>query len=470
MRRTVSALRSRHALPRLLVIDMTASGNGTATGEIKSNLLKGWPQDAFLQLARKDSQNYAKVTMTGGGYSNVSLKMADGMDAIRNFGPDIVLCRPLAESPELNSLALEASEKLGIPVVTWIMDDWPARLEAEDPDTWGKVEPVFRALIDRSAACLSISEAMSEAFAKRYGKPFQPFANGIALDDWPTLARPARSTFVVRYAGGIAPDMNRASLLRVAQAVDVLAKQGVDIRFEISTQKWWLEQCKDLFAAFPTTTLELADKTASDYRRWIGEADLLLIAYNFDEQSLKYVQYSIANKMPECLASGVPVLIHGPKRAATVAYLSDGLAHVVAEPDVTALVNAIKELQASPKRRAELAAAGRARASDRHNIHKLREKLGALIAASAWANGRGDQVSSPSVMPLPTLSGGGGTQSSLLALTAEVLLGKRDATTFSDDPALKAMLALAEQELGTDDPAVRHLRRVETFSRRERSE
>ncbi|MFM8552616.1 MAG: hypothetical protein ACKOCD_09995, partial [Nitrospiraceae bacterium] len=322
-------------VPRLLVLDMTAIGNRTATGEIKSNLLADWPGTRLLQIAVGEKSGLAVVRRKGDSYPVESVTAEKARIAILDFDPQVILYRPVPQTEALHLLAMDLIDKTSRPLVTWIMDDWPARMDAEAPVQWEKMETDLRHLLARSAVALSISDYMSEAFAKRYGRAFLALANGVDPADWPVHFPPPRENFLIRYAGGIAPDMNRASLLRCAEAVEALVWSGLKIRFEISTQLWWKMECDPLFAHFPSTTLEVADKPLAGYRQWIAEADLLLIAYNFDEASLRYVRYSMANKLPECLASGVAVLAHGPRGIATIDYLEGArIARVVAEPDV----------------------------------------------------------------------------------------------------------------------------------------
>jgi hypothetical protein len=374
--------------PRVLLIDMTAAGNGTATGEIKSNLLADWPEAAFLQIAQHGKEGLATVRREGTRFVATDLAMGQGADKIIDaarqmidaFAPDVVLYRPTPDTEMLHRFAMAEIERLKKPLLIWIMDDWPARMEAEAPDAWARMAPDLSNLLARSATRLSISGAMSETFVRRYGMPFRPLANGIDPADWLPVARPEREEFVLRYAGGLAADMNRDSILRIAASVERLARTGTKIRFEISTQRWWLEQFKGLFARFSSTQLMLADKTIPEYRRWLAEADAVVIAYNFDGESLRYIRYSMANKMPECLASGAAILAHGPQAAATIAYLAGAdVARIVDTPDEAALTVALSELAGDPKARVVLAETARRQAFTEHNIHRLRITFASIL-------------------------------------------------------------------------------------------
>ncbi|MFN4156369.1 MAG: hypothetical protein ACK4HF_17110 [Paracoccaceae bacterium] len=453
---------------RLLVLDMTAIGNGTATGEIKASLLKDWPEDSLLQLARRDADNLSLVAPKEGKYTNTPLPLKDAIETIRGFGPDVILCRPLAETPELNKLALEASRDLNIPLITWIMDDWPARVEAESPSEWATIQHDFFSLIARSATLLSISGQMSAAFAKRYGRPFVPIANGIDPADWPALDKPERDTFIIRYAGGIAPDMNRDSLLEVAAAVDALSQAGLNVRLEISTQPWWLSQSQSQFSPFASTRLESTNRTPAEYRRWLSEADLLLICYNFDEKSLRYIRHSMANKMPECLASGVPVFAFGPEEAATIGYLAQGnLAHVVSTRDPRILQDALTFIMSEKSTMKSLAATARSHTFEHHNIHMIRDKFRRNITdATAKSAGPAAKVSATaaclSVRPNSTHASKSEVDPVFEAvyLSGALLTGKMSLTDLASGSAHESRLQGLKQSLGTSHPAMHHLLNV----------
>jgi hypothetical protein len=370
--------------PRLLVLDMTATGNHSATGEIKSTLLADWPADRLLQIAAQNPHGLATVRRSGAGWPVAPLDAAAARRAVSDFGPELILYRPVPGSPALHDLAMEMVRAGTVPLASWIMDDWPARMADDDPAAWAAMAPDLDLVLERSALRLSISAAMSAAFATRYGRPFVPLANGIDPDDWPVVAKPSAGDgiFRLRYAGGLATDMNRASLSRIAEAVERIGRSGSKISLQILTQKWWLDQAKAEFGKYAYTQILAATLAPRDYRKWVAQADAVIVAYNFDPATRRYVQYSMANKMPECLASGAVVLAHGPAGLATIDHLADtGAAVMVTEDSDAAVEQAIRALQDDPGRRGELAARARALAFDRHNVFSLRDRLQRLLAA-----------------------------------------------------------------------------------------
>lgn len=364
------------AAPRLLMFDMTGIGDGTATGEIKANLFGDWPADRILQIARC-GQGLVQVRRDASGkwvQSQVTTEAACA--AIADFAPEALLYRPVPNVPHLHEFAMEVIRGSDLPLACWLMDDWPTELAATDPAQWAKLDPDLNEILTRSSQCLSICDTMSAAFGMRYGKPFRAFANGIDPAQWPVPKLHHGQRLLLRYAGGLAPNMTLDSVLRLARAVEALAKAGHDIRFEINTQSWWYEQSKDLFANFSHTAIGTERRSPEQYRTWLNEADVVAIAYNYDAETLRYVRYSMANKLPECLASLAVLFVHGPAEIATVdSLLGTKAAEVVTEDSDAAVQKTLLALLTDPERRSQLAKAGYERACQHHNLHDLRHSL-----------------------------------------------------------------------------------------------
>lgn len=370
--------------PKLLILDMTAMGNGTATGDVKASLFEGWPADRFLQIASHNGdRSLAKVTVDEqAGYITTPQSETACLEAVREFDPDIILYRPVPKTPKLHDFAMGVVEAFDKPIATWLMDDWPAELEETGSPEWNRLGPDLETLLSRAALNLSICDKMSEAFAERYGVPFKAFANGVNPVQCPPPKHHDQRTLRIRYSGGLAKNMTLDSVLRVAKVVEELGEAGHDVCLEINTQRWWMRDFGHHFSDFDHTSIDATNRDAESYRAWLSEADAVLIAYNFDEDTLRYVRYSMANKMPECLASGAVVLGHGPRDIATIAYLADTKAAIIVEePSEQALNDAIKALLKNPARRNALSQKARAIAFDRHNLVDLREALRAEIAS-----------------------------------------------------------------------------------------
>lgn len=374
------------AYPRLLVIDMTPMANGTATGDLKSTLFEGWPSEKLLQVASLGKDKLGLVRLEGARSESKPADWGSVCAAIDEFSPDAILYRPVPNVAWLHELAMSTVRRLKKPLLSWIMDDWPAELAETDPIQWAQLEPDLLDVLGRSSARLSICSAMSTAFETRYGQTFTALANGVLPEDWAASHVHEAGSLTLRYAGGLATNMTRDSVLRIARAVETLAEQGLRIKLEINTQAWWLRESRALFEAFEHTVIESRNRSGPEYRAWLQGADVTIIAYNFDPTTHRYVQYSFANKLPECLASGSVLFAHGPRGLATIDYLaSSGAAAVVSANSDAAVEDEIRKLFMDPALRNTLSARGRALAFSRHNLLKLREEFRALVANSVPA-------------------------------------------------------------------------------------
>lgn len=368
-------------MPRLLLIDITAMGDGTATGEVKQNLLSDWNEEQILQVCSAGPERIGTCKLGADIVPVSEMRLAQ---IAKDFNPEIILYRPVPDNRALHSAAMKLIRSSDKPLVTWIMDDWPSRLVAEGARDAVAVIDDLRELLHRSCLRLSIGDAMSEAFEARYGVNFTPFANGVDPNDWPMkLQTPTVGPCRVRYAGSLADNMTLDSVARVAHVIESLATDR-DMIFEIKTREIWHTRAKDHFAGLVRTRFITDMLRPEEYRAWVRDADIAVIAYNFDAPSQDYVRYSMANKMPECLASGAPVLAHGPRGIATIDYLAEqdcvALADDVDEHRLAAILG---DLAADSAKRTTLAGRARNVAFANHNLCRLRAELSEAIVNAA---------------------------------------------------------------------------------------
>jgi glycosyltransferase involved in cell wall biosynthesis len=304
------------------------------------------------------------------------------------FRPEIIYT--LAGGPYMRLVRIVARE-YRIPVVAHMMDDWPAVVGA-----WGLLGPVVRRRLTRdlenifreAALRLTISDAMTVAYEKRYRYPFAAFCNPSEVGEYLPLARNAwvtPKTFRIAYIGTILSNNQRDSLLDVARAVDALNHAGEKVEFHVYSA--WsdryrkpLEENRGVHAHPP-----LDD--ASTFKNLVA-ADLLLIPVNFDQRSQRYIRYSMPAKVPFYMVSGTPILVYGPEGVASVDYARrDGWAMVVSERKPEALRSALRNLMRNEELREKLARTAQAVVQKNHDAVKIRADFqAALIAAAQGGN------------------------------------------------------------------------------------
>lgn len=387
--------------PRTVVFDWTTTGNGTATGEIKHNLF-GSPAAndcIFISLDR----HQLRVDDKSGTRHLKQDETAEIERIVDDFKPQLILYRPVADSDRFHQLAMNyIARRSDLPLAVWIMDDWLDRMRLPEPARYKQYDADWRKLLARSVARLSISEAMSAQFAKRYGTDFVAVANGVIPEQWPQPKKKPGKPFTVRYAGGLARDMTASSVYNVAQAIEDLAEAGRPIVFDIHTRPWWHKAEGDRYARLKHTRFSMDDKSSQAYREWLSGADTVLIAYNFDEESLRYTHASLANKLPECLACGAPLLAVGPRATATIKYLQDLQYELVLDDGyVKKIAATLARLMDDTARYAAIAEHGQRLAFDRFNLATARTRLSQTLWQAAGKPASPNSNAATAAQPAP---------------------------------------------------------------------
>ena len=333
--------------PRLLIVDSTPVGSESATGQIKQVFLEGWPIDCLIQVYEESGTLKLKRWADNDGVSGM-LTEDELLAACRQFRPDAIYFRPV-DSEKLFNFVVRVVTGFPFPLVVHMMDDWPERLKADDPETFAKLDPALRQLLSLAGVRLSICQMMSNVYLKRYGHQFVPLANGVDVDitplkDWSRrMAISEKRPFLIRYMGALAEDMTFDSVVDIAKAVSVLTDE-LHVRFEIYTMSWCLQKSQSALSGLRGVHVSKI-VPAQDYVRFLSEADALVIAYNFDARSIRYIGLSMANKMPELLASGAAVIAYGPSSVPTISYLEkEKCARVVSQRSSKLLSEEIKFL------------------------------------------------------------------------------------------------------------------------------
>lgn len=371
-------------LPRVLIVDLTPIGGFSATGRVKEALFRDW-SEADLLVAHLDGPLNAMVLGGRGGHRlSGPLEAPQALAHIRAFGPDLIYYRAV-DNETVHAFAGLLKQALpAVPMAVHIMDDWPERLRRSDPQRHAVFDTTVRGLFAHARVRLAIGTRMAEAFEARYGGPFVPFANAVDPGDYaaPARSRGATDPIVIRYAGALAEDMTLASVQAVARAVQTLSAR-IPVRLEILTRGVWLETARQAFGTLSAVHV-LHQVPADQYPAALQDSDALLIAYNFDDESMAYTRYSIANKMPEYMAAGRPILAIGPADLATIDSLRrDEAAWVIDSPNPARVEAALAAFLTDADARDRLARRGRHLAETTYAIDTVAQRFRDTLIAAA---------------------------------------------------------------------------------------
>lgn len=303
---------------------------------------------------------------------------------VEEFKPDIIYS--VLGSVRMMNIVLSLANKYSIPIVPHFMDDWPGTIYRgsillELPRQ--VVSHKLRAVLARAPAKLTICDGMSVEFSKRYGGAFQSFMNCVEIDGLTQAPEYESHTYIkFAYIGGL--HLNRwSSLIVVVTALQVLKDRGVNLGIEIYAPTQDLQRYGSLFERF-SVVKTISTMVGSEVNRRLREFDVLVHVESFEPEDALYTRYSISTKIPQYMASGRPILVHGPSDLCSVQYVSQcgaGLS-VTNVSDVDGLVYAASELCGSASLRREIGHRGWVVASTKHNAAAERMRFALCIAQS----------------------------------------------------------------------------------------
>ena len=412
--------------PRLLFISPAAFNRVTGGGITFGNLFAGWPKER-LATAHSDPvpvttetceiyyrlgpaelrhwgplERIAPATGTAGDSSPTWRKSRPLLRKARLalFGqqlPDRGTLSPALErwigefrpqvlytilgSIGLMELVLAVQRRFALPLVVHLMDDWPRaahRGGVFTPLARRRMERLLDETLARACLRLGICEAMCDAYARRYGVPFEAFHNAVDVDRWQSISRSDNRTKDIVYVGSIFAEAQLESLVDCCHAVARLSGA------RLSIYSPHCERYRDRLAVSDAITLSDTITDDGQFFRRIAAADILLMPVNFDARTTRYIRYSMPTKLPAYLFSATPILAYGPEAVAQVRYVKEaGAAAVVSERGVERLADALRGLFGDPALRERLGARARELALERHDLKVVRARFQEALARSA---------------------------------------------------------------------------------------
>lgn len=322
---------------------------------------------------------YEKVlAITGLVHYKRKFKISDELLRwIKDFSPDIIYSQ-LASLEEIR-LVNDLYKLLKLPGAVHIMDDWPQTIsDGYFPKfLWKKIiNREFRALLSDTSLFFSISEAMTDEYLKRYGIRFFPFHNPVVAEDWLPFSKnywEIEGEFKILYTGRIGK-ANGKAIIFMAKIINELNLKETRIKLDIYTPDYNSSDAlsiKDLRGVYINQTVHYNMMPSL-----MSHHDLLFLPLDFDEEGIRFAQYSMPTKTSEYMISGTPVLVFADLRTALAKYATEERwAYVVSENNKGALINAVNELSSSISLRKSYAEKARETAMRNENAQIVRENF-----------------------------------------------------------------------------------------------
>lgn len=226
--------------------------------------------------------------------------------------PDLVIICPNEEEGMLQGYL--TAKHLGVPFVIYLMDDWMglSNLRWIGNDTQSLTKKVLK----ESQGWVMISTQLKDILAQRYlcePRSYCVAHNPVTCDNKPYKIPDLNKVQKVVYAGSIWP-MHYDSLLIVAQAIHLLAKEGMEVELVVYTFEHFWDKYKDILM---TLGVRFGGRVGySDLHPLLQEGDLLLVTSTFGEQYKSHSLSSLQTKVTDYMLAGRAILACGPSYAA----------------------------------------------------------------------------------------------------------------------------------------------------------
>jgi glycosyltransferase involved in cell wall biosynthesis len=114
--------------------------------------------------------------------------------------------------------------------------------------------------------------------------------------------------------------------------------------------------------------------------RVFAEADILILPYDFSDESIRFIKYSMPTKAPEYMISGTPVIVFAPDVTAIVKDAENNKwAKVVTENSITQLQQTIQQLFTNEGERQKISSAAINLAENKFNSVSVRSRFKEIL-------------------------------------------------------------------------------------------
>lgn len=220
--------------------------------------------------------------------------------------------------PILYSLSYYVAKKLKIPLVSLVWDPSEQIVFNLGLDRISRylAQRDFNRAVSSSLRCAVMSEGMKQEYETRYGVPTIIIRHGINQDDWVLPAdKPDTNYLTIGFAGSIYAKHEWSSLISALSRANWLIA-GKQVRIRVlgpSIPPSFLNEARIEYLGYQSVknTINILSKVDVNY-----------LPYWFDESHSISVQLCFPTKLSTYLASGRPVLYHGPVKSSPTVFFN----------------------------------------------------------------------------------------------------------------------------------------------------
>jgi glycosyltransferase involved in cell wall biosynthesis len=333
---------------------------------------------------------YPVLEWLGLFHSLSKLRLTPGLQKwLSDFNPELLYIQVSTRDTIL--FASELKEYLKVPSVIHVMDDWPSTISKNGifKKYWEKkIDGEFRELLDGTNLFLSISDAMSSEYKKRYNKDFISFHNPIDIQFWNDKSRTGKrfmgEQVKVLFSGRIGIGIEE-SLMDLLRAVESLVLDDINVKLYIQSPSKDNKTLNKLRTSKSLVINPVAEY--SELPRIFSEADILAIINDFDRESIDYLRYSMPTKVSEYMISGTPIIVYSHAETAVSRFFtSNKCGHCVYDRNLNQLKDALILIIKDEEYRQELSSRAIRVASELFDANTVRLEFRDLLKKTALIN------------------------------------------------------------------------------------
>lgn len=287
---------------------------------------------------------------------------------IESFSPELIYVH--TGHPWIMKLGMKLARHCDVPLVTHSMDDHYNNFPSRDAGNISSAmasrsyKATFRRCVAGASLNLAISKPMAGEYAANFGASFVPVTPFVAQSSIEITERD-RSEYRRRslvYAGSLMEQTHLGALLALIEAVKRTNERAPG-------EPWTLDV---LTGSIPTEISRDQDHDSESWVRFrqpVDQAGILalvpryhfaLVLMNDDSRAKRYARLSLPSKIPELLASNVPILYIGPTDLGFAKILVESGGAIATTPSVSAIENLLVEIgELDDEERSRLVASGR---------------------------------------------------------------------------------------------------------------
>jgi hypothetical protein len=227
-------------------------------------------------------------------------------------------------------LALRISKDRGLPIVTYICDDYyfvkkPKKL-LEKICFYGIREKTNK-LMAHTSRLIVISNEMKSLYENNFCVKTDLIMTGASFPCKNKLIK-TDSVKTISYFGNLA-DGRYKSLLDICRAVE---KINLEMNFDIKVKIYTAETALEYLNEFNSIKcVDMCGFVSGDvYKTAFEKSDILIHTESFDTEYIDLVKHSVSTKIADSLASGIPLLAYGPADISSMQHLIRNKCAIVA--------------------------------------------------------------------------------------------------------------------------------------------